>query len=444
MAFTNNYAPNLPVNPTPTNGEPNIDYSSEIVLHWDCDDPEGHELKYDVYLGEGEVLGLYSKGLDDTNCIVTGFRPETGYFWKVVATDGQAVKDGPVWTFATKPAKIDLNNDGRVNFGDFARLANVWMNSCSEPNWCESCDFDKSGLVDTKDLWLFSENWLRQYSYSYTVENLTQLTNGSLHETEPAFNTEGTKIVYRNFHDPYSWDNCDIWTMDIDGANKTQITTDSRGEFAPSFVPNGRITYTKEFGSNDYDIWMVEGNGDNPQSFISGDYRQSNAKWDSNGSKVVYMSEYQYQGPAEIWVANADGTGKTKLTDHTADGYCQVYPVFSHSGNFIAYANYATSDAKLQIWIMNANGSGKQQITFDPEHHNPMFWWPDDSRIGYIHNGKVWLYNLSTASSEVLFEVPSGSLSGWCDLSQNGSKLVFDWSDGSGTHIWIGDVVCEP
>lgn len=273
----------------------------------------------------------------------------------------------------------------------------------------------------------------------YEVTDLTQLTNGSIAETGCAFNADSTKIAYRNMHSPYSWDNCDIWVMNTNGSSKTQITTDSRGEFDPRFAPDGRITYTKEFGSNDYDLWIVNGDGSSPHSLIGGSYRQTTCRWHPSGNKLVYCSEYQYQGPSEIWTANADGTSQTQLTDHIVDGYGQGNPVYSRSGNLIAYANYATNGEQPHIWIMNADGSGKQQITSGTEGQNPMFWWPDDSKIGYTRDGDVWLHNLSTGADEFLFSMPSGSIN-WCDLSSDGTKLVFDAPDN---HIWIGSITSE-
>lgn len=42
----------------------------------------------------------------------------------------------------------------------------------------------------------------------------------------------------------------------------------------------------------------------------------------------------------------------------------------------------------------------------------------------------------------LLLAVPGGSISG-ADLSPDGTKFVCALSDTSGTHIWIGDVVCN-
>jgi len=56
--------------------------------------------------------------------------------------------------------------DSEVNFTDYATIANHWMDYvCVEPDWCEGCDFDHSGIVDSNDLKNFTENWLWQASW---------------------------------------------------------------------------------------------------------------------------------------------------------------------------------------------------------------------------------------------------------------------------------------
>ena len=48
------------------------------------------------------------------------------------------------------------------NFTDFASFANQWLHTgCTSANgWCGGYDYDISGKVDVKDLYLFGENWL--------------------------------------------------------------------------------------------------------------------------------------------------------------------------------------------------------------------------------------------------------------------------------------------
>jgi Tol biopolymer transport system component len=106
----------------------------------------------------------------------------------------------------------------------------------------------------------------------------------------------------------------------------------------------------------------------------------------------------------------------------------------------IAYSNQTAED--YDIWVMNADGSAKHSIVSGPGTQYPMFWWPDDSMLGYRQDDKIWLYNFGTHTSELLLSVPSQSIN-WADLSPDGSKLVFDVGLGN-LHIWTGNVVPEP
>ena len=57
----------------------------------------------------------------------------------------------------------DFNNDNVVNFPDLAFLAYYWLQTgCSGPDWCQGCDLDINGDVDTNDLVLFSKFWLNR------------------------------------------------------------------------------------------------------------------------------------------------------------------------------------------------------------------------------------------------------------------------------------------
>ncbi|MHC4527042.1 MAG: right-handed parallel beta-helix repeat-containing protein, partial [Planctomycetota bacterium] len=58
---------------------------------------------------------------------------------------------------------VDLNNDGIVDFADFAFWADRWQHTCSLPDWCGGRDFDWSGAVDSNDLRMLCERWLQEY-----------------------------------------------------------------------------------------------------------------------------------------------------------------------------------------------------------------------------------------------------------------------------------------
>jgi hypothetical protein len=88
------------------------------------------------------------------------------YCYRVKAKNGDDIET--IWTnlgyqttLVCEISPMDLNNDGIVNFSDFAIFAFYWMDdTCSGPDWCEGSDSDYSGLVDFIDLSIFTENWL--------------------------------------------------------------------------------------------------------------------------------------------------------------------------------------------------------------------------------------------------------------------------------------------
>ena len=49
--------------------------------------------------------------------------------------------------------------DCRVDFYDLAVLISHWLESCSEPYWCDCSDFDESNLVDFGDFAIMASEW---------------------------------------------------------------------------------------------------------------------------------------------------------------------------------------------------------------------------------------------------------------------------------------------
>jgi hypothetical protein len=159
MAYTDNSSPDMPFNPYPADEANDIDLT--ITLSWNCSDPEAHTLKYSLFVGEsGYDMVPVDTNIASTSYELSGLKPSTGYAWKVIATDGQAVSESQTWVFTTKPPNPDLSGDNFVNFTDFAILASHWLETCSEPDYCGGADYYHDGQVDSDDLSYLSENWL--------------------------------------------------------------------------------------------------------------------------------------------------------------------------------------------------------------------------------------------------------------------------------------------
>jgi hypothetical protein len=163
--------------PSPEDGAKDVD--PNVLLSWlpGAGPPPGFShgtaLEHDVYLGTDwddvnnayagcsshppEYMGTYT----EPNCFVAGLEPGTDYFWRVDEGWGRfcplgigITYKGDVWRFTTKPP--DFNNDGSINFLDYAILAKDWM----ETGPGLEGDIRKDNVVDYKDLRILLENWL--------------------------------------------------------------------------------------------------------------------------------------------------------------------------------------------------------------------------------------------------------------------------------------------
>ncbi len=54
----------------------------------------------------------------------------------------------------------DLDYDGDVDWDDVKTFAGQWLNPCLIGEWCGDCDIDQSGRVDFADFAMLAENWL--------------------------------------------------------------------------------------------------------------------------------------------------------------------------------------------------------------------------------------------------------------------------------------------
>ena len=99
-----NKKPDLPTCIYPPDGATNIN-DSILVLSWECKDPDGDKLVYDVYLSEEKksfdsntkVAEFY----DGTTYEIKNLKDNTTYYWEVVAIDPIGKFSLNSWQFTT-------------------------------------------------------------------------------------------------------------------------------------------------------------------------------------------------------------------------------------------------------------------------------------------------------------------------------------------------------
>ena len=190
------------------------------------------------------------------------------------------------------------------------------------------------------------------------------------------------KIVYASFEN----DVINLFKSDPNGANRVQLTDFGIGSYWKTAVsPDGtKILFVSEgSGFTTSQIWVVDADGENLENLTNNTQRfHEFPSWSPDGSQIVYHS-YLQGGEGDIYVMNADGTGKTNITD-TAGG--EWWPDWSPDGNTIAF-HVIGAGSPHYISTINVDGTGRTDLLRDSEifFQNPS-WSPNGNKIAFRSN----------------------------------------------------------
>ncbi|MCD6331085.1 MAG: hypothetical protein J7L80_02670, partial [Thermoplasmata archaeon] len=95
-----NHPPAEPYNPTPPDGATDVEL--DVTLQWQCYDPDGDALSYDVYFGTTTNPPKVASNIT-SNSYNPALQYSTTYYWRIVAWDEYGAKSiSPIWSFTTK------------------------------------------------------------------------------------------------------------------------------------------------------------------------------------------------------------------------------------------------------------------------------------------------------------------------------------------------------
>lgn len=158
-----------------------------------------------------------------------------------------------------------------------------------------------------------------------------QFTNNKLIDTVYTFVEMGGRIDWCKKTNKIAFDKMnrktwDIYTINQDGSDSVNLTSDM-----DSVVISGELV--EKWQQKGHPVWHPNG-----KHIVF----QVNNRHASNPPK---MSEWlPLGGNSDLWIMNADGSNKTKLTNNPA-GYGVLHPVFSNDGTKIIWGEKYSSDA---------------------------------------------------------------------------------------------------
>lgn len=221
--------------------------------------------------------------------------------------------------------------------------------------------------------------------------NLTQVTINQSDDRVPSWSPDGKSIAFQS----YTSNGWKIVVLDYPGGSYTQLGDKPCNDFAPSWSPNGKkIAFYSDCDGNREIYTMNKDGSDRKQlTFTTKTYNWF-PTWSPDGSLITFSSNRS--GKYQVYVMNADGSSVKALRNGCISSY-------SPDGLLIVFTTYCQDLG--DIHIMNADGSNERIITEIDENTNPVFS-PDGKMILFQSaisgNNDIWIMNIDGSNMKQL------------------------------------------
>lgn len=188
------------------------------------------------------------------------------------------------------------------------------------------------------------------------------------------------------------------------------------GDFEPTLIGggSGQLAYIGVTESNTLGIYLLDLSTRQKTVITEGDGMIMSFAWSPDGTQIVYSMDTG--GPYNLYMINADGSGKWLLTSDGED------PTWSSSLNLIAF----TRDG--DIYTIRPDGGGEALLleSHDGSYRSP-HWSPDGTKLAYAHfigyTNIIEVYTMELGEIEIVLDFIGAWYPVW---SPNGQYFTFN------------------
>jgi TolB protein len=209
----------------------------------------------------------------------------------------------------------------------------------------------------------------------------------------------------------------EIWVMDAEGRNRVPLTqpgepgVDASGSAQPAWSPDGtRIAYSGSGEARDEDqdeleIYVMNADGSEKRRLTNDHVLDATPAWSPDGTRIAFAHMTGVGKPnadGVIVVMDAEGNGRVEITRHpdAPDTVFDSHPAWSPDGRLIAFTRvtYTPSafEPQVAVYTVDPSGGGERLLIEDAFEAS---WSPDGTRIVFTSikdgNGETCFHECS-------------------------------------------------
>jgi len=269
---------------------------------------------------------------------------------------------------------------------------------------------------------------------------LIRLTDDPAPDGFPAWSSDGEQIAFISERDGFP----ELYVMNSDGTEPTRLSQDSfHRKLSPSWRPGTRqialavVVDTVQVFLVDVDrsraLPFEVGLGLRPVSPVASN--SWDPSWSPDGQRLA-LSMQDDVGDYQVFVMNADGSGRAPLTEGPA---LDRAPAWSPDGKTIVFVS--DRDGNRELYLVRLNEEGLTRLTRDPASEGIASWSPDGKRLVFSsdRDGDWDLYLLSLANGaarRLTSDPGTDSFPAW---SPDGKAIAFVSDRAGNAEIYLMD-----
>lgn len=186
--------------------------------------------------------------------------------------------------------------------------------------------------------------------------DVKRLTDSPGYDAEATISPDGKKVVFTSTRDG----DLDIYTMDLDGKNVKRLTDALGYDGGPFFSPDGKQIVYRSFHPkteaektrykdrlandliepNNFELWIMDADGGNKKKITDLGAASFAPFFHPDGKRIIFSSNHladdERKRNFDLLMVNKDGTGLQRITTYESfDGF----PMFTRDGKKLVFAS---------------------------------------------------------------------------------------------------------